>query len=252
MLPSKKFLSLPIISLKEGEQIGFVRNLVIDPKNRAVAALIVDPRGFFKEQRIIPFTKVVNIGENAITLSSQGHVEKAANLPEILELLKEKTAIIGIKVITTNGKNIGFVEEFYINPENGSIASLEISSGKIEGLFNGRARLNANEILTIGSDVIVVAKDCEERLELLTKGINENVKTLVYKASDKVTAQGRKINNFWKSRKNKHDDEVDEEQPCSELNTEAEQNNPLEDDDDVSSETSQAKAEQPCDTEVKD
>lgn len=39
MLPSKKFLSLSIISLKEGQQIGFVRNLVIDPKTKAVARL---------------------------------------------------------------------------------------------------------------------------------------------------------------------------------------------------------------------
>lgn len=209
MLPSKKFLSLPIISLKEGQQIGFVRNLVIDPKAKAVAALIVDPKGFFKEQRIIPFNRVVSIGENAITVSTESQVEKATNLPDILELLKEKAAIVGIKVITANGRTLGVTEEFYIDPEDGTIASLDISDGKIEGLFNGKARLQANDILTIGTDVVVVAKDCEERLEVFNKGINENVKSFLQVASSRAAEKGQKLNEYWKSRKNK-DVESDE------------------------------------------
>ncbi|NLI93909.1 MAG: photosystem reaction center subunit H [Peptococcaceae bacterium] len=203
MLPSKKFISLPIISLKEGQQIGYVRNLVIDPRTKAVAALIVDPKGFFKEQRIIPFNKVVSIGENAITVSTESQAEKATNLPDILELLKEKTAIIGIKVITAAGKTLGIIEEFYIDSEDGSIACLEVSDGKIEGLFYGKARLRADDILTIGSDVVVVAKDCDERLEVLNKGISENFKSFLQVASNKAATKGQQLNDYWKNRKNK-------------------------------------------------
>lgn len=203
MLPSKKFLSMPIISLKEGQQIGFVRNLVIDPKTKAVAAFVVDPKGFFKEQRIIPFNRVVSIGENAITVSTESQVEKATNLPDILELLKEKAAVIGIKIMMANGKNLGIVEEFYIDPEDGSIASLDFSDGRIEGLFNGKARLHADDILTMGTDVIIVAKDCDERLEIYNKGINENLKSLFQAASTKASARGQKINAYIKSKKNR-------------------------------------------------
>lgn len=225
MLPSKKFLSLPIISLKEGQQIGFVRNLVIDPRARAVAALIVDPKGFFKEQRIIPFSRVVSIGENAITVSTESQVEKATNLPDILELLKEKTAIIGIKIITTDGKTLGIVDEFYIDCVDGSISSLDISAGKIEGLFNGKARLKADEILTIGSDVIVVAKDCVERMELFQKGINENFKSFIQTASSKAAEKGHKLNGYWKNRKNKDTEEqesMENQSPSESSNHEAE------------------------------
>ncbi|HHV63749.1 MAG TPA: photosystem reaction center subunit H [Peptococcaceae bacterium] len=215
MLPSKKFLSLPIISLKEGQQIGFVRNLVINPKTRSVAALIVDPKGFFKEQRIIPFNRVVSIGENAITVSTESQVEKAINLPDILDLLKEKTAIIGIKIITTNGKTLGIVDEFYVNPEDGSIVCLDFSGGKIEGLFNGKLRIKANEILTMGSDVIVVAKDCEERIEILSKGLNENVKSILQTASGKAAEKKHKLSNSWRNRKSNKLKE-NKEEPSSE------------------------------------
>ncbi|RJE47802.1 MULTISPECIES: PRC-barrel domain-containing protein [unclassified Dehalobacter] len=210
MLPSKKILSLSIISLKEGQQIGFVRNIVIDPKAKAVAALVVDPKGFFKEQRIIPYNRVVSIGENVITVSTENQAEKATNLPDILELLKEKTAIIGTKVITASGKTLGIIEEFYIDTESGMISSLDISGGKIEGFFKGKASLNADDILTIGSDVVVAVKGCEERLELFTKGINDNVKSLIQIASQKASRKSQDLNRFWKKNK---DDETNEDSP---------------------------------------
>lgn len=219
MLPSKKFLSLPIISLKEGQQIGFVRNLVIDPKAKAVAAFIVDPKGFFKEQRIIPFNRVVSIGENAVTVSTESQVEKATNLPDILELLKEKTAVIGIKIITASGKTLGQIEEFYIDPGDGAITCLDISDGKIDGLFNGKARLQAEDILTIGTDVVVVAKGCEERLEIFNKGINENFKSFIHVASSKAAEKGQKLNDYWKNRKTKDAGVVDNVPPEEEAGT---------------------------------
>ncbi len=201
MLLSKKLLSLPIISLKEGQQIGYVRNLVINPKTKAVAAFVVDPKGFFKEQRIIPFNRVVSIGQSAITVSTENQVEKATNLPDILDLLKEKAAIVGLKVLTENGKNLGFIDAFYINPATGSISSLDLSGGKIEGVFTGKARLPADAILTIGPDVVVVCNDAEERLEVFNKGINKNVKSFFHVASEKAAEKGHQINQYWKRKK---------------------------------------------------
>ncbi|NLL52614.1 MAG: photosystem reaction center subunit H [Peptococcaceae bacterium] len=200
MLPSKKLISLPIISLKEGQKIGYAKNIVINPKTISVAALIVDPKRFFMEQRIIPFNRVVNIGENAITVGTESQAEKAANLPDIMHLLKEKTAVIGMKVITANGKTLGMVDEFYINREDGSIEFIDISGGKIEGLFHGKARLKADEIMTLGSEVMVVSEDSEDKLENCIKGINDNIKSFIRLASNKIIDQGEKINN---SRKNK-------------------------------------------------
>ncbi|MGI5901420.1 MAG: PRC-barrel domain-containing protein [Desulfitobacteriia bacterium] len=183
MLSSRKFLSLPIISVREGRQLGFVRNIVINPKTKTVAALIVDPRRFFKEQRIIPFNRVVNIGENAITINTESQVERAANLPDILQLIKEKVALIGIKVLTEKGKKIGVVDEFYINIPEGTISIIDISTRA----FNLKVRLKAEEIITMGADVLIVAEDCEQRMEVISKGVRENVKTLFHQTQTKLS-----------------------------------------------------------------
>lgn len=208
MLPSKKFLSLPIISLKEGQQIGYVRNLVVNPKTKSLAALVIDPAGFFKEQRIIPYNRVVSVGENAITVSTESQVEKAASLPDILDLLKDKAAIIGIKVVTETGKNLGFVEEFYIDSQNGRIVNLEISEGRIEGIFGSKALLKADLIVTIGPHAIIVSQETESKLEIYNKGLNENIKSFWHSASSKASEKSHQLNQYLTKNKKRAEDSI--------------------------------------------
>lgn len=201
MKPSKKFLSLPIVSLSEGQHIGYVKNLVIDSQSKRLAALVIDPKGFFKDQRIIPYAKVVSVGDDAITIDKGAHVEKSASLPEILNLIKEKISVIGTRVITQSGKTLGVVEEYYIDPDTGKITEIEISGGKIEGLLNGKALLNANYITTIGQDVIVAEKGCENSLIAADKGINDTFKSIIHSTSNLATGTTHAIGKYFKKDK---------------------------------------------------
>jgi uncharacterized protein YrrD len=201
--PSKKFLSLPIVSLSEGQHIGYVKSLVVDSQTKSLAALIIDPKGFFKDQRIIPYAKVVSVGDDAITIDKGAYVEKSTSLPEILTLIKEKLSVIGTRVITQNGKTLGVVEEYYINPESGKITQIELSGGKIEGFLNGKALLDASYITTIGQDVIVAEKGCESGLIIADKGINDAFKSILHSTSNLATGTTQAIGKYFKKDKTK-------------------------------------------------
>lgn len=199
--PSRKFLSLPIVSLSEGQHIGYVKNLVIDAQGKSLAALVIDPKGFFRDQRIIPYNKVISVGDDAITIDKGNYVEKSTSLPEILTLIKEKLTVIGTRVITESGKTLGVVEEYYIDPESGKILQIEISGGKIEGLLNGKALLDANYITTIGHDVIVAQKGCESSLQVADKGINESIKSLIHSTSSIASGTTQALGKYFKKDK---------------------------------------------------
>jgi uncharacterized protein YrrD len=183
MKPSRKFISLPIISLQEGQQIGYVKGLILNAAKKSVAAIIVDPKGFFKDQRIIPYSRVISVGEDAITIDKESHVEKTSNIPELLDLTKEKLSIIGTKMITATGKTLGTAEEYYIDPTTGDITQIELSGGKLEGFFNGKALISAKYITTIGHDVIITQKDSETTLTVAEKGLTDTFKNLLHSAS---------------------------------------------------------------------
>lgn len=198
MKASRKLLSLPIISLHEGQHLGHVRGLVLDASAKALAALIVDPKGFFKDQRVIPYNKVVSVGDDAITIDKGSQVEKVTSIPELLELLKEKVSIIGTKIVTETGKTIGIAEEYFIDTASGKITNIEVSGGKMEGLLNGKALLEAEQVKTIGHDVIVTVKNSENHLVPSEKGLSDTVRNLLHATGHKASDTTQTLSSYFK------------------------------------------------------
>ncbi len=198
MKPSRKFLSLPIISLQEGQQLGYVKSLILNAGTKSLAAIVVDPKGFFKDQRIIPYSKVVSVGDDAITIDKESHVEKSSSLPELLDLVKEKLTIIGTKMVTETGKTLGTADEYYVDPSTGKITQIEISGGKLEGFLNGKAWISAEYITTIGHDVIVIQKGSENALTVSDKGLSDSFKNLIRTTSNLASETTHTISNYFK------------------------------------------------------
>ena len=201
MKPSRKYLSLPIISLQEGQQIGFVKSLILSADTKSLAAIVVDSKGFFKDQRIIPYSKVVSVGDDVITIDKESHVEKTSNLPELLNLVKEKLTIIGTKMVTESGKTLGTADEYYVDPNTGKITQIEISGGKLEGLLSGKAWISAEYITTLGHDAIITQKGSENSLTVADKGLSDSFKNLLHSTSHLASETTQTISNYFKKDK---------------------------------------------------
>lgn len=188
MRKSKKFASMPVISLEEGRQIGAVKGLVIDPSAKKVAALIVEEKGWFKEQKFIPFHKVHSVGEDAITIEKTSGVDKASGLPDIVKLLRERISITGAKMVAENGTVLGYVDEYYIDTNTGTIAGLEFSGSFIDGVISGRAFMDIAYVRTLGKEVVVISNEGLDNVFKPDGGLQETVKNI-----RESTGQ------FWKS-----------------------------------------------------
>lgn len=204
-MKSRKYISMPIVSLKEGMQIGTVRNLVIDPVRMELAALIIDQRGWFREQKIIPYSKVKSIGSDAITIDESSNVQKTVSLPEILKLIKEKANPIGTRVISETGTVLGVVEEFFLEESTGKITGFEISGKMLESLFKGKALLSADYVKTLGSDVVVVAPEAEANLEKLDGGLQETLQNLKEGTSNLWESTKQRTKEISKNIKDKYE-----------------------------------------------
>ncbi|QGG48701.1 PRC-barrel domain-containing protein [Heliorestis convoluta] len=188
MLASKSLLTRPIVSLEEGQKIGTVRGLIVDPKAMEVVALQVDQKGLFREQKVIPFSKVHSIGEAAIIVDKANQVQKATNLPQLFQLFKEKIAIIGNKVLTTEGEKIGIVNEYYLDRYTGKIISIELRGSFGDNWFQNKAVLPARSIRTISQNMILVHEASLTDLAVVENPVEETFK----KASEKT-------GHFWDS-----------------------------------------------------
>lgn len=199
MRRSRKFISMPVISLEDGLQIGQVRGLVVNPTAKTVSALLVEQKKWFKEQKIIPFMKIRSIGDDAITIEKNSTVQRPANLPEIISLLKEKVELIGAKVIAENGTTLGFVDDYYITTNSGEIVGLEISGNFLNSLLKGKAHLSMEHIRTIGKKVLVATEGAENYLEPVDGGLQETLRSLKETSSQLLETTWEKTVDFSKN-----------------------------------------------------
>ncbi|MDD4238526.1 MAG: PRC-barrel domain-containing protein [Desulfotomaculaceae bacterium] len=178
MRKSKRFESMPVISLEEGQQIGHVKSLVVDPAGKKVAALIIEQKGWFKEQRFIPYHKVKSAGSDAITIEKTANVERATGLPDIVKLVREKVGIIGARLVAENGTLLGNVDEYYVDLATGTIAGLEFSGNLLNSFIKGRAYLDTIYVRTLGKEVVVITNEALDNIFKLDGGLQETVKNI--------------------------------------------------------------------------
>jgi len=178
MRKSREFISMPVISLEEGQNLGSVKGLVVDPAEKKVSALMIEPKGLFKEQRFIPFPRIKSIGADAIIVDHGSGVEKGAKLPDIIRLIKERVEIHGAKLVAENGAALGFVDDYFVDEDSGKLSGLEFAGKYIDSMLRGRAFLDISFVRTIGKEVVVVTAEGAENVLKLDGGLQETAKSI--------------------------------------------------------------------------
>jgi uncharacterized protein YrrD len=153
---SLQITGLPIISISDGQQVGKVKSLVINPEKGSIDFLTIEHEDWQVSVKAIPFKKVVGIGEYAVTVESDNAVIDLNEIPIANQLVNKKIRITNTKVMTRKGELIGEISEFYVDDETGNILGMDIKSGGSEQI------LRSDFVLTYGKDIVIVKEDAAD------------------------------------------------------------------------------------------
>ena len=171
MKNSLEIISQPIISISEGNQIGNVKSIVINPEKGSVDFLTIEHEDWQVSVKAIPFKKVIGIGEYAITVENDNAVIDLNEIPIANTLVNKKIKITNTKVMTRKGQLLGEVSEYFIDEENGNIIGMQLEVGGKETV------LKAEAVLTYGKDILVVVENASdfylEQIEDLEEGTED-------------------------------------------------------------------------------
>ncbi|MDA8096071.1 MAG: photosystem reaction center subunit H [Desulforudis sp.] len=182
---SRDLLGLPVISLDEGVKLGHVKGLVIDPPSKALAALIVESSGLFREQRFIPLAKIHSMGFDAVTISRITNAEKGASLPHIVQLWKDKVTLVGARVISENGTVLGRVQDYTVDLDNGQIEGIELAESSLNRMLKGSHHISVHLIRTLGREAVVVSDNTAESMNRIDGGLEERMRQMLPKKKAK-------------------------------------------------------------------
>ncbi|MGI5891145.1 MAG: PRC-barrel domain-containing protein [Bacillota bacterium] len=161
---SKKTIMMPVYSVQEGQNMGLVKSIIIDPKEKCIMAFLLERRRMTKEERIVPFVNIKSVGDNVIIIDKAINAERKNNFPQIMRYMRNPVQLIGSKVFTTGGKTLGRVEEYRYDDKSGKITTLEISGG-MANYIKGHILLEGQYIITIAPATVMVDEEALEHIE---------------------------------------------------------------------------------------
>lgn len=155
---SKQLKGLAVISIKDGEKLGTIDQIFIDPAAKKVVGFAVKPPGSgllmpgdASAPNFIDVDDVHAVGQDAVTLSDKGAVrgdQTRAQLDQLMEL----DELTKLKTVTEGGTALGGVESFEIDDRGFRLREMEVSAG----FFQSNRHVRIGQVISIGHDLVVV------------------------------------------------------------------------------------------------
>ena len=147
-------LGLPLISTSEGEKLGMVHEVLLNLAKGVITGFILDNGGFLREAKIVDISQIKCIGEGAVTVPA-GELKYEKTLEKFTDCQRYKEFITK-PVFTQSGKNLGIIQDVFVNVSNGHIVGFEVSEGIINDILEGRGIIPLPKSTIYGKDTVVV------------------------------------------------------------------------------------------------
>ena len=156
MLKGKELIGRKIVALAGGERVDSVQDLIFDQQGNRVLALLVDAGGWFHAARVLPYRAVRTVGEDAVMIEAASDVLSANEDPAVTEAMQTKVGLVGLNLLTTDGKDLGRISDVYFDELTGRVVGYEATGGLFSDLSSGRTFVPAPESITIGAEAAIV------------------------------------------------------------------------------------------------
>ncbi|MFC0522439.1 PRC-barrel domain-containing protein [Pontibacillus salicampi] len=150
MKKSNQVINLPIVSIEDGDEIGLVKNLVINPETGSADFITIEHVNWQVSVKAIPFKKIVGIGEYAVMIESKSSILDLNEIPIANQLISKNVHITSTKLVTRKGELLGEAEEYYIDEETGKVLGIVFP-------YDGEAAvLEQDGIMTYGENITII------------------------------------------------------------------------------------------------
>lgn len=147
----RELKGLSVLTLEEGERLGQVRDLILDPASAHVLALVLDRRAPGGEPQVVATANVRHVGSAAITVEDRSSLVPLSRIPRFQDLARARRPIEGRMVISEDGQRLGQVGDLQVDETNFRAVSLILRS-----TFKRGRIIPIEQVRTIGADAIVV------------------------------------------------------------------------------------------------
>ncbi|OCL26827.1 hypothetical protein U472_04850 [Orenia metallireducens] len=151
MKRGQDLIGLAVMDLEIGEEIGEVTDVFFDHQSQSILGLKIKKKKGRGED-FIPYEKLYSLGEDMIVIEDKTCIGKCQ---EEYQSLIDEGEVIGHKVISDQGEELGMVEDILLD-DKGKLIAYELSEGLIQDILKGRETLTIDNTVSYGKDAIII------------------------------------------------------------------------------------------------
>ncbi|HBM81940.1 MAG: PRC-barrel domain-containing protein [Clostridiales bacterium] len=160
MKKSALFSGIEVMDLENGKIIGRINDILFFPYREKVLGFSINCGRWVKSCKILLPETIYHIGNDVITIKDKSGIVDKSSMPEIEKAIKDKNKVIGMRVFTREGDELGFLEDIIIDENNMTIHGFVISGGIIDDIIKGKSIILFEDKIIFGEDSIII--DCSE------------------------------------------------------------------------------------------
>lgn len=151
----EQMMNLNVVDVSQGATVGTVHGLLIDPMAHRVEAIAVSTGGLLTRPKYVLFTDVVAVENDVVTIPNEGVLHTGDEFkPGLIESLTQR------HVITEDGRQLGDVRSYEIDPRTGDILTVTFGVDKtaLGGLWKKAGdsyTIPIDLVRTLGENVVV-------------------------------------------------------------------------------------------------
>jgi uncharacterized protein YrrD len=152
---SRDLIGKLIVSIANGEIVGKVRDVLIDPNSLEIAALVLPAKLFRRQAMIIPRSVVHLFGKDVILVKSNETMARDDSLEHVASLIAVSAQMKGRPVATERGVRLGLMDDVIVDAQ-GKVTGYHLSKVYVSGSLARTQEVPLSAVRSMGPDLLLI------------------------------------------------------------------------------------------------
>jgi uncharacterized protein YrrD len=193
MIKYHEITGMPVLSKKEGKNVGTVLQVVVDLTQSKIVALVLKEQN--NDSVVLPVEYVDSFGQDCIMAFSENDMANLSVLAEMGDNIEFGEQVVGLPIVTEKGDHVGEIKSFCFDERNGMITHFITSEGLLSDVIHGKGLLAKDGIRSFGRDALVVTETSAELAGIMKTqpGLKNKATSIVGKAEATINQAKEKV-----------------------------------------------------------
>lgn len=161
LVNASKLVGTSILSVQAGRPIATVSELIIDPNSLKTIAFKVSGAIVNRNENILDVSSVREYSNYGIVIDDIDELMAPGDIIKISKVLELNFNLVGLKVETKKGSNLGKVVDYTLTPEDFMVQQIIVKRPMIKRFVDPELTIPRKEIVEI-DDYKIIVKDEEK------------------------------------------------------------------------------------------